>query len=166
MLEFVRRKSGTAAPGWAFDLKRDRAVPEEVARSGWLRNFAPRGRNRKRRPTPRGVSRECSRCFLQILRKKKSRALLDPVKTLMRASRDSRLPGPVGNRRRKPPRCKKRMHLWRSQTDRKIANLHGFNPSFHPVSQLCFVWPKPFVPVSQNRKNRQHELRSRPRRLI
>ena len=65
--------------------------------------------------------------------------------------------GPIGNRRGKPPRCKKRMHLRRSQTERKIANLRGFNPFFHAHGQLRFVWPEPFVPVSQNRKHRQHE---------
>ena len=31
MPEFVQKKRGTVAPGWAFDLKRDRAVAEEVA---------------------------------------------------------------------------------------------------------------------------------------
>jgi len=33
MPEFVQKKRGTVAPGWAFDPKRDRAVPDEVARS-------------------------------------------------------------------------------------------------------------------------------------
>src|SRR6185295_19374205 len=41
MQEFVQKERGTVAPGWAFDLKRDRAVPDEVARSGCLRNFVP-----------------------------------------------------------------------------------------------------------------------------
>src|SRR5438067_2431812 len=63
MLGSVRKKSGTAAPDWAFDLKCDRAVPEEVARSEWLRNFVPRGRNRRRKPTPRGVSQESRALF-------------------------------------------------------------------------------------------------------
>ena len=58
MPEFVQKKQGTAAPGWAFDLKRDRAAPEKLARSIRLRNFVPRGRNRRRKPTPRGVSQE------------------------------------------------------------------------------------------------------------
>src|SRR5262245_43932770 len=56
MSGFVPKESGTAAPGWAFGIKRDRGVAEEAARSGWLRNFAPRGRCRKRIPTPSGVS--------------------------------------------------------------------------------------------------------------
>ncbi len=58
MLKFAQKKRGTMAPGWAFDPKRDRAVPAELARSGWLQNFVPRGRNRTRKPMPRGVSQE------------------------------------------------------------------------------------------------------------
>src|SRR5919198_712840 len=61
MLGFVRKKSATVAPDWASDPKRDREVAKEVARSGWLPNFAPRDRNRKRKPMPRGVSRESRR---------------------------------------------------------------------------------------------------------
>jgi hypothetical protein len=33
MSDFVQKKRETVAPGWAFDPKRDRAVPDEVARS-------------------------------------------------------------------------------------------------------------------------------------
>src|SRR6478752_7611502 len=58
MPEFAQKKRGTVAHGSAFDLKRERAVHAGVARSGWLRNFVPRGRNRRRKPTPRGVSQE------------------------------------------------------------------------------------------------------------
>ena len=70
MLGFARRKSGTVAPGWAFDLERDTAVAEEPVRSVWLRNSAQRGRNRKRKPTPRDVSQEC-RAVLANSRKEK-----------------------------------------------------------------------------------------------
>src|SRR5437762_14131240 len=70
MLRFARRKSGTMASGWAFDLERDRAVAEEAVRSVWLRNSAQRGRNRKRTPTPRDVSQEC-RAVLANSRKEK-----------------------------------------------------------------------------------------------
>src|SRR5262249_35783997 len=86
--------------------------------------------------------------LLQILGKKKFRAVLDPAKTFVRASRDARLPGPIGNRRRKPPRCKKRMHLRRSQSESKIANLRGVNALFYASRQLRFFRPEAFVPIS------------------
>src|SRR5262245_19690088 len=71
MLNFARKKSGTAAPGRAFDTTRDQAVAEEVALSGQLRSFAPHGRNRKRKPTPRAVSQE-SRVLHASSRKEKN----------------------------------------------------------------------------------------------
>ena len=74
MPKFVQKKRGTVAPGWAFDPKRDRAVPDEVARSEWLRNFVPRGRNRRRKPTPRGVSQESARASCKFS-ERKNRAL-------------------------------------------------------------------------------------------
>ncbi len=58
MLKFAQKKRGTMAPGWAFDPKHDTASPEEAARLEWPRNFVPRGRNRRRKPTPRGMSQE------------------------------------------------------------------------------------------------------------
>jgi hypothetical protein len=58
MLKFAQKKRGILAPGWAFDLKRGRAIPAELARSGWPQNFVPRGRNRTRKPMPRGASQE------------------------------------------------------------------------------------------------------------
>ena len=51
MLGSVRKKSGTAAPGWGFDPEREKAVAGELAHSGWRWNFALQGRNRKPRPT-------------------------------------------------------------------------------------------------------------------
>jgi hypothetical protein len=48
MPDFVQKKRGTVALGWAFDPKRDKAVPAELARSGWPQNFVPRDRNRRR----------------------------------------------------------------------------------------------------------------------
>ena len=71
MLDSAPRKSGTAGPDWAFDITRDRAVAEEVALSGWLWNFAPHGRNRKRKSTLRAVSQE-SRALLASSRKQKN----------------------------------------------------------------------------------------------
>jgi hypothetical protein len=58
MLKFAQKKRGTLAHGWAFDLKRGTAIPAELARSGWPQNFVRRGRNRTRKPMPRGISRE------------------------------------------------------------------------------------------------------------
>ena len=49
------------------------------------------------------------------------------------------------------------MHVWRSQTDRKIVNFHGLKLFFHTLGQLLFVWSEPFVPVSKHWKRRQHE---------
>ena len=71
MLESAPRKSGTAAPDWAFDITRDRTVAEDVALSVWLRNFAPHGRNRKRKPTLPAVSQE-SPALLASSRKEKN----------------------------------------------------------------------------------------------
>jgi hypothetical protein len=34
MSNFVQKKPKMVAPGWAFDPKRDRAIPDGVARSG------------------------------------------------------------------------------------------------------------------------------------
>ena len=44
MLKFAQKKPGTMVPCWAFDLKRDRAIPAVLAGSGWLQNFVPPGR--------------------------------------------------------------------------------------------------------------------------
>ena len=74
MPDFVQKKRGTVAPGWAFDLKRDRAVAKDAARSGWLRNFVPRGRNHKRKPTPRGVSQESRVLFANSPKEKIARS--------------------------------------------------------------------------------------------
>ena len=165
MSDFVQKKRGTVAPGWAFDLKRAERFPtkwliqngcgilchavgivsENPRHVAFLKNLA---------------------CFLQILRKKKSRALLDPVKTLMRASRDSRLPGPIGNRWRKPPRCEKRMHFWRSQSERKTANLRGFNPSFHPAQPIALRSARAVRPSLVKSETSTRRTQSRPRRLI
>ena len=71
MLDSARKRSGTVVPGWAFDLTHDKAVAEEAARSGWLRNFAPHGRNRKRKPTLPAVSQE-SRALHASSRKEKN----------------------------------------------------------------------------------------------
>jgi len=39
MLKFAQKKRGMMAPGWAFDLEADRAVPAALAGSGWLQKF-------------------------------------------------------------------------------------------------------------------------------
>src|SRR6476660_2671831 len=70
MPEFAQKKRGTVAHGSAFDLKRERAVRAGVVRSEWLRNCVPRGRNRRPKPTPRGVSQE-SRVLLANSQKEK-----------------------------------------------------------------------------------------------
>jgi len=70
MLKFAQKKPGMMVPCWAFDLKRDRAIPAVLAGSGWLQNFVRRGRNRRRKPTPRGVSQE-SRVLLASSPKEK-----------------------------------------------------------------------------------------------
>jgi hypothetical protein len=70
MLKFAQKKRGMMAPGWAFDLEADRAVPAALAGSGWLQNFVRRGWNRTRKPTPRGVSQEL-RVLLANCRKEK-----------------------------------------------------------------------------------------------
>src|SRR5882757_1615233 len=74
MPEFVRKKSGTAAPGWAFDIKRDKAVAEAPPGSERLRNFAPRGRNRTPKPTPLGVCRESRVLFASPPKEKIARS--------------------------------------------------------------------------------------------
>ena len=68
--------------------------------------------------------------FLQIFGKEKSRAVLDAVETLVRTSGHSGLPGPIGNRGRKPPWREKRMHIARLQTQRQFAQLRRFIPQF------------------------------------
>src|SRR6266540_3881630 len=69
--------------------------------------------------------------FLQIFGEEKSRAVLDAVETFVRTSGHSGLPGPIGDRGRKPPRRKKRMHVVRLQTERQFAQLRRFIPQFY-----------------------------------
>src|ERR1700746_3649229 len=78
MLGSARKKSGTAAPGSAFDIKHDRTVVEEVVRSGWLRNFVRRGRNRKRKPTPREICRESRELVVNCPKEKIARCPQSP----------------------------------------------------------------------------------------
>src|SRR6188474_18153 len=74
MLGFVLKRPGTVAPGSAFDPECDQAVAEELAHSGWLSNFVLRGRNCNRKPTPRGVCRECGKLVLNPLKEKIGRS--------------------------------------------------------------------------------------------
>jgi hypothetical protein len=69
--------------------------------------------------------------FLQIVGKEKSRAVFDTAQAFVRTSGYSGLPGPIGDRGRKPPRRKKRMHVVRLQTERQFAQLRRFIPPFH-----------------------------------
>ena len=73
----------------------------------------------------------------------------------MRAASHAGLTRPIGDLWRKPPRCKERVILRRLQTERHVAQLRRFIALCHAISQLRFVWPKSFVPIAQNRKDRQ-----------
>ena len=75
----------------------------------------------------------------------------------MRASSHARLARPIGNRRRKPPRRKKRALLRRSQIDREFAHLDRFVSLFDSVSELGLIGPAARVPITQDRKDRQHK---------
>src|ERR1051325_1258804 len=58
MPQSAQRKPGNAAPGRAFDLICGRAGPQVAPRSGSLRNFPPRVRNRTHTPMPHDGSEE------------------------------------------------------------------------------------------------------------
>src|SRR5574338_342568 len=55
MLGSAQKNAGTAVPDRVFDLKPDRAIHQEPARSKYSRNFVRRARNRKRKPTRRDL---------------------------------------------------------------------------------------------------------------
>ena len=96
-------------------------------------------------------------CRLPILTEKKTRALLNSFQALVRASSHARLPRPIGNRRRKPPRRKKRALLGRSQIDCQFAQLHRFVSLFDSASELGLIGPEARVPITQDRKDRQYK---------
>ena len=36
----------------------------------------------------------------------------------------------------------------------QVAQLYHFAALFHPQREFSFAWPKPFIPISRNRKDR------------
>src|SRR4030095_3572702 len=93
-------------------------------------------------------------CRLPILTEKKTCTLLISFQALVRASSHARVPRPIGNRRRKPPRREKRARLGRSQIGRQFAQLHRFVSLFDSASEFGLIGPQARVPITQDRKDR------------
>src|SRR5437879_13768767 len=96
-------------------------------------------------------------CHSPIFRKKKARTIPDSLKAFVRTARHPRLTRPIRNGWRNPPRREKRMRLRRFQIDRQIAKLHRFIALLHSAPVSRFVPPKPYVPITKNRKDRKRK---------